>query len=485
MVGDPTGAWSVKRLKPGDQVDQYKILSEAHRGGMARLYLVQASESDSASTELLMKVPRMSPRDQSETVLSFEVERLILPRLKGRYIPKLIAIGELDRVPYILMQRVEAETMADWLVRAHAGGTKPSLEVVVQLGISIAYALFSLHRQACCHHDLKPANVLIKADGQVVLVDFGLAHHRSIPDLHAEEMRQPVGSPPSLAPEQIVGLRGDPRSDIYALGVLLYVMLTGLFPFGVPKGAVGLSRRLWDDPVPLRQLRPDLPAWLQEVIGRCLKVQASDRYQSAAHLVFDLKHPQQVRVGGDGLQTKQKPVWQRLRAWFGFKRLGYRASQSPTQAHSVPPIVMLALNHADPSERVRQLLGESAKRAMGSLPGARLALVTVLLPREISDHDDQRSRTEQQRRHLVMLRQLAQQLNVDLPMTSCHVLEGQQVATTIVKYAEANHVNTIVLGSGKAEGRLQTWAHSVAVKVAMHAPCTVVIVKLDDKRIDL
>ena len=89
----------MKRLKPGDQVDQYKILSEAHRGGMARLYLVQASESDSASTELLMKVPRMSPRDQSETVLSFEVERLILPRLKGRYIPKLIAIGELDRVP--------------------------------------------------------------------------------------------------------------------------------------------------------------------------------------------------------------------------------------------------------------------------------------------------------------------------------------------------------------------------------------------------
>lgn len=484
MVGDPIGAWAVKRLKPGDRVDQYEILSEVHRGGMAHLYVVRSDDSDSVCDGLLMKIPRMSPRDQSETVLSFEVERLILPRLKGRYIPKLKGIGELDRVPYILMQRVEGETLADWLVRSHAAGIKPGLEVVVRLGISIAYALFSLHRQACCHHDLKPANVLIKPDGQVVLVDFGLAHHRSVPDLHAEEMRQPVGSPPSLAPEQIVGQRGDLRSDIYALGVLLYVMLTGLFPYGMPKGAVALSRRIWDDPVPLRQHRPDLPPWIQEVIGRCLKPKAADRYQSAAHLVFDLKHPQQVRVGSYGTQTRQRSAWQRLRSWIDFMRLGYQPSQSPSKADVMPPIVLLALNHADPSEQVRHLLGESAKRAMGSLPGARLALVTVLLPRDISEQDDQRSRTEQQRRHLIKLRQLADQLGVDLPMTSCHVLEGAQVASTLVKYAEANHVNTIVLGSGKPDGPLQAWTHSVAVKVAMYAPCTVVIVKLDDQQVE-
>jgi len=484
MVGDPIGAWAVKRLKPGDRVDQYEILSEAHRGGMARLYVVRSDDSDLVCDGLLMKIPRMSPRDQSETVLSFEVERLILPRLKGRYIPKLKGIGGLDRVPYILMQRVEGETLADWLVRSHAAGIKPGLEVVVRLGISIAYALFSLHRQACCHHDLKPANVLIKPDGQVVLVDFGLAHHRSVPDLHAEEMRQPVGSPPSLAPEQIVGQRGDLRSDIYALGVLLYVMLTGLFPYGMPKGAVALSRRIWDDPVPLRQHRPDLPPWIQEVIGRCLKPKAADRYQSAAHLVFDLKHPQQVRVGSYGTQTRQRSAWQRLRSWVDFMRLGYQPSQSPSKADVMPPIVLLALNHADPAEQVRHLLGESAKRAMGSLPGARLALVTVLLPRDISEHDDQRSRTEQQRRHLIKLRQLADQLGVNLPMTSCHVLEGGQVASTLVKYAEANHVNTIVLGSGKPDGPLQAWTHSVAVKVAMYAPCTVVIVKLDDQQVE-
>ena len=72
----------------------------------------------------------------------------------------------------------------------------------------------------------------------------------------------------------------------------------------------------------------------------------------------------------------------------------------------------------------------------------------------------------------------------NLPMTSCHVLEGGQVASTLVKYAEANHVNTIVLGSGKPDGPLQAWTHSVAVKVAMYAPCTVVIVKLDDQQVE-
>jgi len=470
----------VKRLKPGDLVDQYEILEEAHRGGMARLYTVREASDTASDAELLMKVPRMSPQDDSETVLGFEVECLILPRLKGRHIPKVIALGELDRIPYILMERVEGQTMADWIAQSHSGGMKPSLEAVVAIGISVAYALFSLHRQACCHHDLKPANILIRLNGQVVLIDFGLAHHRSVPDLHAEEMRQPVGSPPCLAPEQIVGLRGDPRSDIFALGTLLYVMLTGSFPFGTPTSALGLTRRLWDDPIPLRQRRPDLPAWIQEVVGRCLKVQALDRYQSVAHLVFDLKHPLQVRVDNAGQQTKQRSIWHRLRAWYGYKRFGYQPSQSLTTVQIAPPIVMLALNHADPSERVRQQLGESAKRAMGSLPGSRLALVTVLLPRDLSDYDDLRSRTEQQRRHLVVLRQLAKQLQVDLPMTSCHVLEGMQVATTLVKYAVANHVNTIVLGSGKAEGTLHAWAHSVAVKVAMQAPCTVMIVKLDE-----
>jgi nucleotide-binding universal stress UspA family protein len=149
-----------------------------------------------------------------------------------------------------------------------------------------------------------------------------------------------------------------------------------------------------------------------------------------------------------------------------------------------PPIVLLAINHADDSEPVRRQLGAAAKRAMGGLVGARLALVTVVRPDAFSLSEDHLSQTEVQRRHLNMLHLLASQLGVDSPFTSCHVLEGSSVATTLVRYAESNHVNTIVLGIGNPGHQVQRWANSIAVRVAMLAPCTVTLVKLEESVIN-
>ena len=483
----------MKALQPGDVVDGFRIINEAHRGGMARLYKVcpldlsQAAEPGSgagpepgvAPQDLLMKVPRMSPRDSSETIVSFEVESMILPMLKGKHVPRLLATGSLQRIPYLLMEQLPGQTLVQWLVELQSSGRKASVDEILRIGTSIAVALFSLHRQRCCHHDLKPANVFLHRDGYVVLLDFGLARHAHLPDLHAEEMRQPVGSSAVLAPEQIVGIRGDMRSDLYALGVLLYVMATKRFPFGMPKGDAALKRRMWTFPAPIRKLRPDLPAWFQEIVFRCLQPLAADRYQSAAQLVFDLRHPMNMKIGALGERVEGPGLSVRLSRLLHYLRRGYRPSDQAGKDTPLAPIVLLAINHADDSEPVRRQLGEAAKRAMGGLSGSRLALVTVVHPDDISQSEDQRSHTEVQRRHLSMLRQLAGQLGVDSPLTSCHVLEGSSVASTLVRYAESNHVNTIVLGIGNPGNQVQRWANSVAVRVAMHAPCSVMLVKLE------
>jgi len=106
----------------------------------------------------------------------------------------------------------------------------------------------------------------------------------------------PFGTAPYMSPEQLKGIRNDPRSDQFALGVLLYFFSTGIRPFGEGESLGAMRKRLWRDPVPPRKLKPDYPLWLQEIVLRLLEPQASSRYPSMAQLAFDLSHPDQVRL---------------------------------------------------------------------------------------------------------------------------------------------------------------------------------------------
>ena len=137
------------------------------------------------------------------------------------------------------------------------------LPKAVRYAIDISTGMTVAHQSGIIHRDLKPANVLLRPDGRVVLLDFGLSCHAHYPDLLAEQLRKAVGSPTWIAPEQVVGVRGDPRSDLFALGVILYEMATGELPFGNPQTQGGLRQRLWLKPTPPQQHRPDLPDWLR------------------------------------------------------------------------------------------------------------------------------------------------------------------------------------------------------------------------------
>src|SRR5207247_9378628 len=178
----------------------------------------------------------------------------------------------------------------------------------------IAPALADLHRQNVIHHDIKPSSIRFRPWGECVLIDFGLSHHNQLPDLLQEEFRLPYGTAPYMAPERLLGVRDDPRSDLFSLGALLYFFTTGERPFGESETLRGMRRRLWRDPYPPRGLRADYPPWLQEVVLRCLEIEPVWRYPTASQLAFDLSHPGQVKLTARSERLKRDPLsvaWRR------------------------------------------------------------------------------------------------------------------------------------------------------------------------------
>ena len=464
----------MKLLQPGDVLDGFGINACLHAGGMAHIYRVHyADGTPDPGFPMVMKVPRMTAGDGAENIVSFEVEHQIMPVLSGPHVPRFVAAGDLARTPYLVMEYVPGRTLQDWL----DAPTMPPVDEVLRLGAAMAHAVHSLHQQNTVHLDLKPANVLIRPDGQAVLLDFGLSCHALYPDLLAEQLRKAVGSPAWIAPEQVVGVRGDPRSDVFAIGVMLYQLLTGELPFGAPQTPGGLRQRLWMDPPPPRQHRPELPPWLQEVVLRCLAPEAAQRYPSAAHLAFDLLHPTQVKVTARGQATEGTGAWTHVKRWLKAAGMHYQPSPLPTQQIDEVPIVMVAVPHQDVSDATLYSLRQAAARSLGTRPGARLACVTVISPGETSSTRDDTSETSVHRRHMARLHQWLQPLDLTEHQVSCHVLEASDVAQALLTYAAGNRVSVIVMGAATHGLKTQRFVATVPIKVAMDAPCTVILVK--------
>jgi len=201
------------RLVTGSVIDGFVIGEPVHKGGMAHLWEVRR---DGDATPLLMKIPVLHEGEDPAAIVGFEMEQMIMPRLKGVHVPRHIANGDFAVQPYIVMERIPGETLLPQLDHLPL-----ALEQVVHHGARIADALDSLHGQGVVHLDLKPSNVMFRPSGEAVMIDFGLARHRDLPDLMQEEFRLPYGTAPYMAPEQVMGVRSDPRSDIFALGCLM------------------------------------------------------------------------------------------------------------------------------------------------------------------------------------------------------------------------------------------------------------------------
>jgi len=464
----------MKLLEPGAVIDGFTIDDCIHSGGMAHIYRVHYADGQrDPGFAMAMKVPRMTAGDGAENIVSFEIECQIMQVLQGRHVPRFVAAGDLARLPYLVMEYVTGETLEHWL----DSETAPSVDQIAWLGTSMARAVHALHQQNTVHLDLKPANVLYRGDGSAVLLDFGLSCHAHYPDLLAEQLRKAVGSPAWIAPEQVVGVRGDPRSDIFAIGVMLYQLCTGELPFGAPQTQGGLRQRLWVDPVPPRKLKPELPEWLQEVVLRCLEPEAAKRYPSAAHLAFDLSHPDQIAITARGRNVTGTTFSTHFKRWLKAAGMHYQPSPIASQQIEEVPIVMVAVPHNDVTDATLYSLRQAVARSLGTRPGARLACVTVISSGLTSTSDEEHSETNVHRRYLTMLRQWAHPLDHPGHQTSFHVLESGDVAQALLDYARGNNVSVIVMGAATHGLKTQRFVATVPIKVAMDAPCTIILVK--------
>lgn len=468
----------MKLLEPGTEIDGFLIGECINAGSMAHIYRVEYAHPDrNPGFPMVMKVPRMTSGDGAETIVSFEVEHQMLRVLAGRQVPRFVAAGDMARLPYLVMEFIEGFSVQERLDRAQAERQRPWATEIARLGAAMAVAAHSLHEQDAVHLDLKPGNVLIRTDGSAVLIDFGLSWHAHYPDLLSEELRLAVGSPAWIAPEQVVGVRGDPRSDVFSIGVMLYELTTGQLPFGDPQTRGGLRQRLWMDPPPPRLLAPDTPPWLQEVILRCLEPEAAQRYASAAHLAFDLANPDQVQVGARGRRI-QRTSWRvHLKRWLKAAGMHYHPSPLPSTQIDQVPIVMVAVPWKDASDATLYSLRRATGRSLGIRPGARLACVTVIGINDTDATDRERSEVQVHRRQLEGLRQWTQGLELQSHQVSYHVLEASDVADALVQYARGNNVNLMILGAATHGLKMQRLIATVPIRVAMDAPCSVMLVK--------
>lgn len=460
-------------VREGMVVDGFRLGPLLHAGGMASIHAVNYADGGlGPGFPLVMKIPHMQLGDGAENVLSFEVEAQLLRVLEGPHVPRLVACGDLERMPYLVLERIAGETLESLLAAAPLPVPR-----LLELGLALCQAVHHLHQQDACHLDLKPANVMLRPDGQAVLLDFGLSCHAAQPDLLAEITRRPVGSSAWIAPEQLYGIRGDPRSDLWAVGTLLYQMATGELPFGNPVSLSGQRQRLWRQPVPPRALVDGFPEHLQELILHCLEPEADQRPQSAAHLAFQLRHPEQIVVGERGRRLRPAGFRAQCRRWWRALGREWQPSPPPSRQIQSVPIVMVALPQTDVRDDTLWSLRQAVSRSLGLRPGARLAVVSVVPPQASSVTAADRSETLVHRQYRARQTQWARGLDSTGHPLSFHVLEDGDVAAALLRYARQNAVDLIVLGAATHGLTLKRVLATVPMKVCMEAPCSVLLVK--------
>ena len=311
-------------LVVGSQLDYYRIDEAVARSGMASIY--RATDMRDNRT-VALKIPH--PDLEADQILfdRFQREAAIGEKLDHPNVMRVYGGEERSRI-YMVMEWCEGRLLRQILDEGPIDRDR-----ALRITCAVLEALDYIHAQGVVHRDLKPENIMIGADDHIKLIDFGIAGDSAARRLTYANITAALGTPNYISPEQVKGKRGDGRTDIYAMGIILYEVLTGKLPFTGPSPMVVMNERVLNHPIPPSVADSSITPQLQEVIYRALERDPKNRYARASEFKKDLENLEQVGIAADRIELRE---WQNRKSHTARKIVYYVAL-------ALIPVVILLL----------------------------------------------------------------------------------------------------------------------------------------------
>jgi eukaryotic-like serine/threonine-protein kinase len=323
-----TSAWSVAVTPPPDApyaqgeelvgtllAERYEILELLGQGGMGAVYKAHDKELERL---VALKLIRADLASNPEILRRFKQELILAREVTHRNVIRIFDLGQAKGFKFITMEFVEGRDLR--VVLRERGKLPP--DETVRIIAQVCRALESAHAAGVVHRDLKPQNIMLDAKDRVYVMDFGIAHSLETPGM--TQTGALMGTPEYMSPEQAKGIKVDARSDLFALGIIFYEMLTGISPYKADTALATLLKRTQERPPALVDVDPTIPKAISDVVMKCLEIDRDQRYSTAREILEDLGHemPTSVRtVAPTRPPTAAAPkpaevsLFQRYRIW--------------------------------------------------------------------------------------------------------------------------------------------------------------------------
>ncbi len=278
----PAAGATGSSLAPGAVLGtRYEIVQLLGQGGMGAVYKAKDLELDRV---VALKVIRPELAVHPETLQRFKQELILARQITHRNVIRIFDLSEASGIKFITMEFIEGKDLKSFVAEKGKLSTEETVRIIQQ----VCLALEAAHYEGVVHRDLKPPNIMLDKQGRVAVMDFGIA--RSVePGGGMTQTGMVVGTPEYMSPEQVMGERVDARSDLFALGVILYELLTGSMPYKSDTAQAAMFKRTRERPRPPMEIDPTVPRLLNDAALKCLEIKPMHRYQSAREIFQDLE----------------------------------------------------------------------------------------------------------------------------------------------------------------------------------------------------